>query len=172
MPNQQFYSDRPRNEVKRIVPISNHVTAFERTLHKSHLWIKEIHQELDWMSADSVYHLLRAVLHTIRDQLNTDEVAHFASQLPLLLRGTFYECWDPQDVNPRGMSKYEFMDSVRFHIGRVNRPFINSINLEVGVTLTLRVIFNHVSPGEMNDVIMAARPSLRTYYEHIQHFYD
>lgn len=169
MPNQQYYSDRPRNEVKNIVPISNHVTAFERTLHKSHQWIKEIHQELDWMSANSVYHLLRAVLHTIRDQLGTDEVAHFAAQLPLLLRGTFYECWNPQATTPRGMGKAEFIETVRYHIGRVNRPIID---LETGVTIVLRVIFNHISPGEINDIIQSARPSLRTYYEHIQYLYD
>lgn len=169
MPDQQFYSERPRNEVKHIVPVSNRVTAFERTLHKSHQWIKEIHQELDWMSADSVYHLLRAVLHTIRDQLSTNEAAHFSAQLPLLLRGTFFECWNPASNNPKGLGKVDFFESIRFHIGRVNRPIIN---LEDGVTIVLRVIFNHVSPGEMNDIIHSSRPSLRKYYEHIQYLYD
>jgi uncharacterized protein (DUF2267 family) len=56
--------------------LGNRVSVFERSMDKSQAWISELHDELDWISADSVYHLLRAVLQTLRDQVSIDEGAH------------------------------------------------------------------------------------------------
>lgn len=44
------------------------------------------------------YHALRGVLFTLRDRLTVEEAAHFASQLPLLIRGIFYEGYRSADV--------------------------------------------------------------------------
>ena len=44
------------------------------------------------------YKALRAVLQTLRDQLPVNEAVHFASQLPLLLRGLLFEEWRPANV--------------------------------------------------------------------------
>lgn len=49
--------------------VKNRVSIFERTVQKSESWIAEMHTELKWMDADGVYHLLRATLQTLRDQL-------------------------------------------------------------------------------------------------------
>lgn len=74
------------------------ISTFSSTVQKSEGWIKEIHEELNWMTSDQVYHVLRAVLQTLRDHLSTNEAAQFAAQLPLLLRGIFFESWDPKTV--------------------------------------------------------------------------
>lgn len=139
--------------------LKNRVSVFDRTVQKSESWIAEIHMELKWMEAKGVYHLLRATLQTLRDQLDTNEAAQFASQLPLLLRGTFYECWDPK-IKAKGISKQEFLESVREKLGLVGQP---NFDLENGVSVTLKVIFNHVSPGEIKDVIGSLKPSLKEF---------
>jgi uncharacterized protein (DUF2267 family) len=42
--------------------------------------------------------VLRAWLHCLRDRLSVEVAAHFAAQLPELLRGVFYDGWNPSRV--------------------------------------------------------------------------
>ena len=86
---------KKQNETILNQKIAKNVTVFARTTHKSQLWINEMQKELKWLNGDSLYHLLRAVLQSLRDQMNVHEAAHFSAQLPLILRGAFYEGWNP-----------------------------------------------------------------------------
>ena len=128
------------DEAKR----SHRVSVFGRTLQKSELWISEIQAELHWVDTDTVYRLLRAVLHTVRDQMSVDEAAHFAARLPLLLRGTFYECWNPDERHHR-LSDREFLRAVatRMHsIGSLH------FDIEIAVAVARRVIDQHMAHHE------------------------
>ncbi len=42
--------------------------------------------------------MLRAWLHCLRDRLSVQVAAHFAAQLPELLRGVFFDGWNPSRV--------------------------------------------------------------------------
>jgi uncharacterized protein (DUF2267 family) len=80
--------------------------------------------------------------------------------LPLLLRGAFYECWDPQSLEPRGLGKEDFLEAVRAKMGPMSEtPY----DFEKAVHAALLVIKRHVSPGEMHDVISALKPTLRSF---------
>lgn len=159
-----------KEEVRNFVKnenVNNRVSVFERTLHKSEAWITEMQNDLSWLSNDKVYHLLRAVLHTLRDQLSVDEAAHFSSQLPMLLRGTFYECWNPKTKSSKGLTKKEFLEAVRNNMDHSDHL---SFDLEIGVSIALGVIMNHVSQGEMEDVIQSSKPSLKVFFETVENF--
>lgn len=69
--------------------------VFDRTLHKTHAWLKAIMEELGTEDRHKAYLALRAVLHALRDRLTVEEVAQLAAQLPMLVRGLYYEGWDP-----------------------------------------------------------------------------
>ncbi len=140
--------------------ISNRVSVFERSLEKSQEWMSELHEEIHWVSGDSVYHLFRAVLQTLRDQLSIDEAAHLSAQLPLLLRGSFYECWDPQSLAPKGLGKDDFLDAVKAKMGPISNT---RYDFEKAVLSCLLYLKKHVSPGEMDDVISALKPTLRCF---------
>jgi uncharacterized protein (DUF2267 family) len=72
--------------------------VFDRTLQATNIWLDDIMQELGWSDRHRAYHALRAVLHALRDRLPVDDAAHFAAQLPMLIRGLFYEGWRPAAV--------------------------------------------------------------------------
>lgn len=144
--------------------LNNHVPIFSRTVQKSEKWISEMHSQLSWVHSDRVYHLLRGVLHVLRDQLSVNEAAHLAAQLPLILKGTFFENWDP-NAKSKSFSKEEFLDEVLKRMGPNWEP---NYDLEHGVAVALQVIMRNISRGEMTDVIGSFKPSLRLFFEQIE----
>jgi uncharacterized protein (DUF2267 family) len=68
--------------------------VFDRTLYKTHTWLKEIMEVLGTEDRHRAYMALRAVLHALRDRLTVEEVAQLGAQLPMLIRGLYYEGWD------------------------------------------------------------------------------
>jgi len=47
------------------------------------------------MEKRDAYKGLRAVLQTVRVRLPLDLAVHFGAQLPMLVRGLYYEGWEP-----------------------------------------------------------------------------
>lgn len=92
---------------------SNQPEVFESTLQKTNLWLKEISELLHWDDRHKAYHGLRAVLHVLRDRLPVEEAAHLGAQLPMLVRGFYYDCWRPAVTPVKIKTVQEFYDAVR-----------------------------------------------------------
>src|SRR5271165_2158597 len=45
------------------------------------------------LMADNAYRALRSVLYVLRDRLTPEQAVHLGAQLPILVRGTYYEGW-------------------------------------------------------------------------------
>lgn len=67
--------------------------AVDATFHKTHLWLDEIMAELGWNERQRAYLALKGVLHSLRDRLPPDEAVQLGEQLPMLIRGLYYEGW-------------------------------------------------------------------------------
>ena len=89
---------------------------FDRTVEKTNEWINELGAELG-ADKDTTYYLLRALLHSIRDMLTVEEATQFAAQLPMLVKGFYYECWRPTNVPVKISSINEFFQLVKKRYG-------------------------------------------------------
>ena len=69
--------------------------VFDTTVHKTHAWLHDIMQELGWEERHKAYLALRTTLHALRDRLSVEETAQLGAQLPMLIRGLYYEGWNP-----------------------------------------------------------------------------
>jgi uncharacterized protein (DUF2267 family) len=69
--------------------------VFDTTVHKTNNWLNELMRLLEWTEKRRAYEALRATLHALRDRLTAEETAQFGAQLPMLIRGFYYEQWDP-----------------------------------------------------------------------------
>src|SRR5690348_18388434 len=82
--------------------------AFDRTLHTTHIWLKAIMEDLG-PDRQIAYRALCAVLHVLRDRLSVDEAAHLGAQLPVLVRGIFFDQWQPSGKPEKMRSADEFV---------------------------------------------------------------
>jgi len=69
--------------------------VFDKTVQETNLWLKDVMERLSTYDRHHAYSTLRAVLHSLRDRIGPENAAHLGAQLPMLIRGLYYEGWDP-----------------------------------------------------------------------------
>ena len=96
--------------------MDHQLDVIDRTVAKTYEWLHQVAERDDLEDLNRAYHVLRAVLHALRDRVEPNVAAHVAAQLPLLVRGIFYEGWDPAKT-PIRMSLTEFLARVEKEAG-------------------------------------------------------
>lgn len=127
------------------------IAAFDRTIQKTNIWIKELMQEMGWKNRERTYGALRACLHSTRDILTSEEVTQFGAQLPTLLRGAYFDGWKPKAGPIRIKTVDEFHDLVFRHLGAAEKHFSDE-EIKAFVHAYFNVATKHISAGEMLDV--------------------
>ena len=116
--------------------------TFDKTVQESNLWLKDIMERLDTDDRHYAYSTLRAVLHALRDRIGPESAAHLGAQLPMLLRGLFYEGWDPTNKPTKERHEEAFLA----HIAR-ELPRAAEDEVEQGTLAVLDVLSKHVDRG-------------------------
>lgn len=121
---------------------ATHPSDFNHTIHTANIWLKSVSESLGTEDRHLAHRVLRTWLHTLRDRLTVDVAAHFAAQLPELMRGAYYDGWDPSIVP----IKYDREGYVsRFaHEARITVEEVPKT--AAAVTAAVR---QHVSPGQL-----------------------
>ncbi|HEX6968109.1 MAG TPA: DUF2267 domain-containing protein [Micromonosporaceae bacterium] len=136
---------------------TNPNSTFETSIEKTNLILKEIEQAYGWSKEqrNQSYAALRTVLHLLRDRLPIEESAQFAAQLPVLLRGVYYEGWDPSVV-PIKLNRDDFLFEVRRGF-----PYDVEGGTERVVQVVLDALQRHITEGEWADVRSSMPKALR-----------
>jgi len=141
-------ADRIPVAIHEEAKMSDDPSIIEHSVEKTHVWLKEIAQELGVEDRVYAYRALRAVLHTLRDRMTVDVAAKFAAQLPTLIRGIYYEDWDPS----RTPLPLHDVDAFLAHVASEGR-MAGETEASVAVSAVARVLREHVSPGEIDGVL-------------------
>ena len=131
-------------------------TIIERSVEKAHIWLNEVAAEMGTEDRGEAYRVLRAYLHALRDRLPVDEAAQLAAQLPELIRGIYYEGWNPSatPVAYRGFDEFlERLASEAKLDGETEASFAASA--------AATVLRRHVSAGEIDDIRAVLPQKLR-----------
>jgi uncharacterized protein (DUF2267 family) len=121
--------------------------VFDTTLHKTNSWLNDVIQVLGWPDRHKAYLALKATLHALRDRLTIEEVAQLGAQLPMLIRGFYYEGWDPTGKPLRARHKEQFLTRIEQEFRGDDR-----IDPERLARAVFTVLANRVSEGEIEDV--------------------
>ncbi|MCU0904136.1 MAG: DUF2267 domain-containing protein [Tabrizicola sp.] len=119
-------------------------------------WLNLLQEDLGWQDRGRAYLLLRETLHAVRDFLSVDEAADLSAQLPLLIRGLFFDGWVPSKTPAKLRTVDDFLD-------RVMKPFADDppVEPDVAVAAVFSLLKRHISSGEYRQVAWAMRKPLR-----------
>ncbi|SCL35852.1 Uncharacterized conserved protein, DUF2267 family [Micromonospora nigra] len=123
-------------------------SAFESSMDKTNVILKEIEQAYGWPKEqrNQSYAALRTVLHLLRDRMPVAESVEFAQQLPVLVRGIYFDGWQPENV-PIKLNRDDFLYEVRQGF-----PYDVQGGPEQVVRVVLDTLRRHVTQGEWQDV--------------------
>jgi uncharacterized protein (DUF2267 family) len=137
-------------------PMGGRMSAnFTEAAQHAQEWVNDLADDLGW-DQRRAYHLLRCVLHTLRDWLQPEEMADLAAQLPALVRGIFFEGWRPADSPVLERKKEDFM-------ARIQEAFSGDLldDPDEAVAAVFRLLADHISHGEMIQVRNSLKKPLR-----------
>lgn len=120
--------------------------VFDETVQQTNIWLKEVMEQLG-PDRKRACRATRAVSRALRDRLVVDEVAHLGAQLPMLLRGIYYEGWKPSAVPTKERTRDEFFQRISAELQDI-RP----INEQTATEVVFRTLSKHVTQGEIDDV--------------------
>ena len=118
--------------------------VFDTTLQKTNAWLNEIQEELGWGERQLAYHALRATLQALRDRILVDEAANLGSQLPLLVRGIYYDGWVASDEPVKLRTRQEFLDLVGERYGHREPVSMEDLVRAVFATMNRHLPAPHV----------------------------
>jgi uncharacterized protein (DUF2267 family) len=133
--------------------------VFDATVHKTNTWLNELMRELAWPDRHDAYVALRATLHALRDRLPVEEAAQLGAQLPMLVRGFYYEGWAPTRKPLKIRTKEEFLDRITQELRRAD-----PIDPESVACAVFAVLARRVTEGEIEDVKHVLPAALRSLW--------
>jgi uncharacterized protein (DUF2267 family) len=132
--------------------------VFDRTLHITNLWLDEICAEIG-PDKHLAWHVLGAVLRTIRDELLIGQSAHLAAQLPLLVRGAYFDQYRPAAQPAAQRSQEDFIARIREELA-ATRP----VRPDLAATAVMRTLNRHITEGQIKKVRDALPKSVRALW--------
>lgn len=109
--------------------------------------MKQLQQEGGYDSQEDACTALREVLHALRDRLPPEEVVDLAAQLPLVVRGIYYDGWKPAKTQIKLKNPSEFTEKVKENLAG-KRP----VDPEKSTKAVLNLLNKKVSKGEIYDL--------------------
>lgn len=132
------------------------IGTFEKTRQKTEQWLEDVAHYMGSTDMERGYHVLRAVLHTLRDRLPPDEAVDLGAQLPMLVRGFYYEGWHPADKPEKYRDKEEFLSRIAREV-----PELDPAQRERAAGAVFTVLNQHVSGGEIREARAAMPEEVR-----------
>jgi uncharacterized protein (DUF2267 family) len=133
------------------------VTVLDHSVQETNVWLKAVAEQLRFEDRQHAYNALRAVLHALRDRLPPEVAVHLGAQLPMLVRGLYYEGWHMAGKPTKDRSVQEFTDHVLEELPP-NFP-LDPLTVARGV---FEILWERLDPGEFAKLMDHLPASLRT----------
>ena|SRR5689334_23329612 len=132
--------------------------VFDRTLHLTNTWLDEMMETVP-PEKQLAWHALAAVLRTVRDRIPINLAAHLGAQLPMLVRGAYYDQWRPSDTPQNWRSAEEFLSLVSNQMGTQR-----SVSPSDAARAVFQVLNHHVDPNQVEKVRHALPEDVRALW--------
>ena len=138
---------------------ANGLEVFDKTLETTHVWLKEIMADVG-PDRQVAWKVLSVVLRKLRDRLPLGLAAHLGAQLPILIRGIYYDQFEPSRLPMECDTPAEFEAEIAEWLSDT-RP----VDPELAIRSVFRVLSHHCSPGQIGKVREALPRGLRQVWD-------
>lgn len=121
--------------------------VLDHTWHKAHEWVNELRGRLDWSSDRDALRLLRVTLNQIRDRIHISEAAQLSAQLPIMIRGMFFEGWQPHVAPLPDRTAAGFISAIEHHVGDMLE-----YRGQQDIVTVFKLLNARISKGQISDV--------------------
>ena len=129
--------------------------VFDGTLETTHVWLNEICDELG-PDKHVAWKVLSVVLQKLRERLPLPLAAHLGAQLPLMIRGVYYDQFEPGRLPAERTTREGFIHEVHEALSDT-RP----VNPEHAIRCVFGVLGRHVSKGQVRKICDALPHGMR-----------
>jgi uncharacterized protein (DUF2267 family) len=143
--------------------------VFEPYVSSASKWLEQLMNILELQPGKEgrALHALRAGLHAIRDRLPASEVLDLGAQMPMIIRGIYFEGWTLTNDPTRIRDRAAMIERVR----RELRP--DQLDAVDVLSAVIALLVEHVSKGELEDVVATLpRPIASLWHELAAHWTD
>ena len=150
LPNRTFFAQTNGDDIVKFLnytteskmPVIINSSDGDVRSDSVHDWVNGIAAKMNRpVRKDDGYKILSAVLHSLRDELDLQEMFQFSNHLPCFIRGVFFEGYDPEKV-PVIMCNKMFMDRYHARMGPGNGRYLEDF-----------MVSNHNHSIAMNEFI-------------------
>ncbi len=120
--------------------------VFDKTLQTTNTWLGELMETLD-VDRHTAWKVLGVVLRKLRDRVPVELSAHLGAQLPLLVRGVYYDQFEPSKQPTRCDAIEQFAAEVGVHLADI-RP----IDPELAVRAVFALLSRHIPEGQIGKI--------------------
>jgi uncharacterized protein (DUF2267 family) len=126
--------------------MSTNIVGLDRAISNTLEIMDEIQAMLGWESRDKTYQATKAVLHSIRDRLQIEEVVHFSANLPLIFKGMMMDGYSLKDKPLRIRDLESFLEYIQVNYDASMRDIVNT---EDAFTSVVGVLNKRIGGGEL-----------------------
>ena len=133
--------------------------VFDKTLQTTNIWLNEL---MDRLGPDRqlAWKALSVVLHKLRDRRPLELSAHLGAQLPLLVRGIYYDQFEPGRIPADCRSPEEFTEEVAEWLSDA-RP----VDPADAIAAVFGVLERHLSEGQVAKIRGALPKGIRMLWD-------
>jgi uncharacterized protein (DUF2267 family) len=136
--------------------------VFDKTVQTTNIWLDEIMERIG-PDRHVAWHVLGAVLRASRDRLPVDDAAHLGAQLPLLVRGLYYDQWHAPSTTGKKIKKERRLDEF---LARVEEGLHDTrpVNVRDAVCTVFAVLAKHIARGQAEKTARALPGEIRALW--------
>lgn len=131
---------------------------FDKTIQTTNIWLDQISDRIG-PDRQLAWKVLSTVLHKLRDRLQPSLAAHLGAQLPLLVRGAYYDLYEPSKLPVKKAGGDEFVEDVARWLSDA-RP----VDPKDAIAAVFGVLDRHISQGQLDKVWNALPKSIRALW--------
>lgn len=125
---------------------ANGLPVFDKTLQTTNIWLDQIMERIG-PDRQTAWKVLSTVLHKLRDRMPVEAAAHLGAELPLLVRGVYYDQYTPARQPSACRTRDEFIAEVAEWLQDA-RP----VDPEEAIAAVFDVLSRNIDPGQVEKV--------------------